>query len=144
MNNTVMIGRFARDPELRSTRSGKSVVNFILAVPRTHKDDGCDWIPVIVWDKLAELVKQYCHKGDPVGVRGHMQTRDYESNGQKRTAVELVAEEVEFLGRRERKEAQTLSESAEALVNDAISRVKNHPAPQSMEEATEPDEELPY
>lgn len=104
MNETIMIGRLAKDVELRSTKEGKAVANFVLAVDRGKKDAGADFVPVIVWDKLAELVKQYCSKGDMVAIRGHIQVRPYEKDGQKRTSTEVVAEEVKFLSTK-RKEA---------------------------------------
>lgn len=100
MNELVLIGRLTKDPELRSTKTGKAVVNFALAVERRHKEEGADFFSVIVWDKLAELVKQYCSKGDMVAVRGHLQSRSYEAQGQKRTATEVVAEEIKFLQNR--------------------------------------------
>ena len=123
MNEIILIGRLAKDPEMRSTKTGKAVANFSIAVDRRHKDDGADFFSVIVWDKLAELVKQYCSKGDQIAVRGHIQSRSYEANGQKRTATEVVAEEIKFLQNRKQ---------------DSI------PAPQVVEDLPQTDEELPY
>lgn len=123
MNELVLIGRLTKDPELRATKTGKAVVNFALAVERRHKEEGADFFSVIVWDKLAELVKQYCSKGDMVAVRGHLQSRSYEVQGQKRTATEVVAEEIKFLQNRKQ---------------------ENAPSPQVIEDLSHTDEELPY
>lgn len=100
MNKAILMGRLTRDPELRSTQTGKSVANFSLAVNRRTKSDEqpqADFLDVVAWGKTAEFVSRYFAKGQQVTVVGRIQTRSYEDkNGNKRKAVEVVAEEVFF------------------------------------------------
>lgn len=100
MNKAILMGRLTRDPELRSTQTGKSVASFSLAVNRRTKSDEqpqADFLDVVAWDKTAEFVSRYFVKGQQVAVVGRIQARSYEDkNGNKRKAVEVVAEEVFF------------------------------------------------
>jgi len=107
MNKVVLIGRLTRDPELRFTAgTGTAVSTFTLAVDRSFKSkDGqreADFINIVVWNKLAEVVANNLTKGRLVAVSGRIQTRTYEGNdGQKRYVTEVVAEDVQFLDRKD-------------------------------------------
>ena len=97
MNSVQLVGRLVADPELRTTNAaGIPVANFRVAINR-GKDKPADFIPVIAWEKEAENVAKYMKKGERVGVEGRLQTRNYEVDGQKRFAMEVVARHVEFL-----------------------------------------------
>ena len=102
LNNVILMGRLVADPELRTTNSGKSVANFRIAVDRSFSKDGnkeTDFITIVVWGSTADFVSKYFSKGDMIALRGEIQTRSYEdSNGNKRTAFEVVAREVSFCG----------------------------------------------
>ena len=74
MNNVSLIGRLTKDVEERRTQNGTPVASFTLAVNRRKKEDGADFIPCIAWDKAAETIAKYVHKGDLFGVTGHIQT----------------------------------------------------------------------
>lgn len=92
------MGRLGRDPESRSTGNGTSVATFSLAVD-AGKDKAADWFDIVCWRELAETVCQHLTKGRQVAVSGRLQTRSYETkDGQKRKAVEIVANRVDFLG----------------------------------------------
>ena len=101
LNQTVIVGRIVREPELRETESGNKVTNITLAVPRSYKNaDGeyeTDFIPCVLWRGVAETTTEYCHKGDLVGIKGHIQTRNYEKDETYMQVMELVAEKVTFL-----------------------------------------------
>ena len=102
-NKVILIGRMTADPELKQTPSGVFVTSFRLAVDRRFKSqDGerkADFLTVICWRQVAEFVAKHFRKGDPMGIEGSIQTRDYEDRkGNKRTAVEIVAEQVFFVG----------------------------------------------
>lgn len=102
MNKVVLIGNLVRDPEVRATQSGISVCNFTVAVNRRFKKENgeqeTDFLNVIAWRQLAELCGKYLAKGRKVAVTGSIQTRQYEAkDGSKRTAWDIVADEVEFL-----------------------------------------------
>ena len=104
MNKVVLIGRLTRDPELRYTSgSNAAVCNFTIAVDRGFTgqsgDREADFIPIVVWNKQAENVKNYLTKGSQVAVEGRLQVRNYDDqNGQKRYVTEVIASNVEFLG----------------------------------------------
>lgn len=97
MNKVVLIGRVTKQIELRRTQSGKAVATFSLAVDNHRKDDGADFPSCVAWGNVAELMNTYVKKGHKVGITGRLQTRTYESKGQKHFVTEVVVEEVEFL-----------------------------------------------
>lgn len=97
MNSINLIGNICNDLELKQTNSGKSVCSFNLAVKRPFTKDVTDFLPVVVWNKQAENLCAYCHKGSRIAVSGIMTTRSYEIDGNKRTAYEVMANEVIFL-----------------------------------------------
>lgn len=98
-NRATLIGRMTADPELKQTNSGKSVSSFRIAVNRQRDREKVDFLDIVTWGKTAEFVNQWFHKGDPIGVEGPVQTRNYEDkNGNKRTSVEIVATSVFFVG----------------------------------------------
>ena len=102
LNRIVIIGRLTRDPELRSTANGVPVATFTLAVDRAYKSQSgereTDFIPVVVWRQLAEPCGLYRSKGKIAAVDGRLQIRSYQAqDGSKRTAAEVVAENVRFL-----------------------------------------------
>lgn len=102
MNKVMLVGNLTADPEMRTTGNGTSVCSFRVAVSRRYKDaDGnqpTDFIPVVCWRQLADLCGRYLAKGRKVGVVGTLQSRSYEDKqGQRRTAYDVVADEVEFL-----------------------------------------------
>ena len=98
MNVCTFIGRLGRDPEMRYTTTGKAVVSFALAVNRDGKKDESDWINFTAWEKTAEIIAQYCHKGDLIGVTGALQQRSWEQDGQKRTVHEVRVNRIDFCG----------------------------------------------
>lgn len=103
VNQVVLMGNLTRDPELRQTPSGQSVVSFSLALNRSYKDQSGEWveatdyIDVSAWGPLAERVAQYMTKGRRALVQGRLQSRSWEQDGQKRTKVEVLANDVTFL-----------------------------------------------
>lgn len=105
-NQVVLMGNLTRDPELRSTPNGQSVCSFSLALNRSYKgadgnwQEATDYVDVTAWGALGERVAQYVTKGRPVLVSGRLQSRSWEQDGQKRSKVEVVANDVTFLGGR--------------------------------------------
>src|SRR5436190_13569082 len=103
-NQVVLMGNLTRDPELRTTPTGQSVCSFSLALNRSYKSASGDWteatdfIDIVAWGTLGERVAQYLTKGRPALVNGRMQSRSWEQDGQKRSKVEVVAQDVTFLG----------------------------------------------
>lgn len=106
MNKVFLIGNLTRDPELTETNSVVKVCRFNLAVNRQYTNgDGereTDFFNCTAWRSLADSVAKYCKKGKKVAVSGSVQIRNYEDNtGAKRTAVDIIAQDVEFLSPKE-------------------------------------------
>ena len=119
INRVVLVGRLTKDPVLRKTGAGKSVVSFTTACDRKVKAKGqptADFINCIAWNKVADLMAQYLHKGSLVGVEGRIQTRSYDDQSGKRVYVtEVVADSVQFL---ESKSAAASNANSNAYVPD--------------------------
>ena len=123
MNKVILVGRLAQDPEVRYTQSGKAVASFNLAVNRYGQKDSADFIPIVAWEKLAEVIGNNLKKGGQVLVEGIMQVRSYETQeGQKRRVTEVIVQNVEFLG----------------------SKKSNESTPESFGDEVFPEEEIPF
>ena len=136
MNRAMLIGNLTKDPELRATGSGIAVCTFTLAVQRrfANRDSQtreADFIPIVVWRAQAENCAKYLHKGSQAAVCGSVQTRSYDApDGSKRYVTEIVADEVQFLGK---------SDSGD---NDGAARMVSTPFREEMQSAEE--DELPF
>ncbi|WP_423363282.1 single-stranded DNA-binding protein [Mycoplasma sp. P36-A1] len=123
MNRTVLSGRITRDLELKKTQSGRSFINFTIAVNRTFTNQSgereADFISCIAWGKPAETMATYLAKGSLIGVDGRIQTRNYDdANGRRVYITEVVVENFEFL------------ESRAASANNRTSSYSNQQQPQ--------------
>lgn len=103
LNHTVLVGRLVKELELKELESGKKVCNITLAVPRSFKNaEGeyeTDFIDCTLWGNIAESTAEYCHKGDLIGIKGHLQTRTNED----KKIMEVIAEKVTFLSTKKEK-----------------------------------------
>ena len=128
MNKAILIGNVTKDPTMRTTKSGVAACGFTLAVNRRYKDASgekiTDFIPVVAWRKTAELCGKYLEKGHKVGVVGEIQTRSYDKEGIRRYVTEVIADEVEFLTKRE-----TGNEAVEALQLGGFSEIDDSDLP---------------
>lgn len=102
MNKAILIGRLTRDPELRTTPTGRNVCQFAVAVNRTYTSASgereADFINCVVWDKQAENLARYQKKGNQIAVEGRIQTRNYDdNNGKKVYVTEILASNISFL-----------------------------------------------
>ena len=145
LNCAVIMGRLTADPELRTTASGIAVTSFSVAVDRGFVRAGeerqTDFINVVAWRQTAEFVTRFFRKGSMIAVQGSIQTRNYEDkNGNKRTAFEIVADNVSFCGSK--------AESGTSARNDMPAN--SQPAPSyvsgSMGDFSDiqEDDELPF
>jgi single-strand DNA-binding protein len=107
VNKAILVGNLGRDPELRTTPNGQSVVNFTLATSETWTDksgervERTEWHRIVVWGKQAEMCNQYLSKGRTVYIEGRIQTREWEDkDGNKRYTTEINANTVNFIGPR--------------------------------------------
>ena len=117
MNKVIEIGRSVSDVELKQTSSGKSVVEFSIAVKRDFKSANgeyeSDFFNCVSYGKTAELISKYVNKGDLIGVEGRLQTRNYTNReGRKIYVTEIVVDNVEFL-QSKKQEQETNEEPAE-------------------------------
>lgn len=112
MNKFIGIGNLTKDPELTTTTSGVQVARFGLAIGRKFTNsDGereTDFLNCVAWRERAELLHKHCHKGDKIAVVGSVQVRQYTTqDGDKRTATEVVVEEINFLTPKGNNDAKT-------------------------------------
>jgi single-strand DNA-binding protein len=108
VNKAILVGNLGRDPELRQTPNGQSVVNFTLATSENWTDksgerqERTEWHRIVVWGRTAEMCHQYLSKGRTVYVEGRIQTREWEDkDGNKRYTTEINAQTVQFIGPRQ-------------------------------------------
>lgn len=98
LNSVIITGRVGQDIELKTTGTGKSVCNLSLAV---QNDSQTNWIRCVAWEKTAEALSKFAHKGDRITIKGRIQTREWEQNGQKRNTSEVWVEWIQFLNQKE-------------------------------------------
>ena len=101
LNQTVLVGRLVRDPELHESENGNKVTSITLAVPRSYKNMNgeydTDFISCVLFKGIAVNASEYCHKGDLLGIKGRIQTRKVEDLESSKQVVEVIAEKLTFL-----------------------------------------------
>jgi len=103
-NKVILMGNLTRDPETRQTPSGQSVTNFSLAISRTWKgqdgstQEAVSFIDCVAWGRTGEVIAQYIQKGRPILVSGRLDQRSWEQDGNKRSKVEVIVEDFNFVG----------------------------------------------
>lgn len=101
LNQIVLVGRLVRDPEVKKAKNGTTYSHITLAVPRSYKNVNgeyeTDFIDCTLWHLMAANTKEYCHKGDIVGVKGRIESRVYEKDDEKKYLTEVIAEKITFL-----------------------------------------------
>ncbi len=153
-NKVFLMGNLTRDPELRYIPSGQAVTGFTIAVNRVYlsqsgeKKEEVSFLKVVVWGKRAEVCNEYLKKGSPVFVEGRLQTRSWDApDGTKRSAVEVVAQSVQFLSRGTSGGAKSQASDAPAAGDDSIIDDSFGAPPEaSAKHSNEPqhDEEVPF
>lgn len=145
LNVVAIIGRMVKDPELKTTNSGKSVCSFRIANDSGYKDASgqsqTNWLDVTAWSETAEFVCKYFPKGALIAIDGRLQTRQYQDkNGQNRTAVEIVAQDVSFCGSKE----STGPAPQNAAQRPATSSQRTQGEPDADYSLIEDDGDLPF
>lgn len=140
LNQGVWAGRLVRDPELRTTTSGLSVTTFTVAIDRRYKkgdEKQSDFLDFVAWREKADFIAKYFRRGSAICVTGSVQTRTYEdNNGNKRKAVEIVADNAEFV------ESKSSSQQASQPTPPA-EPTPSAPQQMSIADAVE-DDDLPF
>lgn len=147
-NKVLLMGNLTRDPELRYIPSGQAVATFTVAVNRVYnsqsgeKKEEVSFIRVVVWARRAEICNEYLKKGSPVFVEGRLQSRSWDApDGTKRSTIEVVAQNVQFLSRGQKPaDAEPPMESDAAIVEAEPSSKGAAPA----EKELQPDDEVPF
>lgn len=114
-NKVILMGNLTRDPEIKYTPKGTAIADIGLAINRTWKNDAgekqedCTFVNVTLWGRTAEIVGEYCHKGDPLHVEGRLQLDQWDDKktGDKRSALKVIGEHIQLIaskGSRQREE----------------------------------------
>lgn len=109
LNKVIVMGNVGNDPEIRQTSSGQSVCNFNVATNESYEDksgqrkDRTEWHKIVVWSKLAEICAEHLKKGNQVLVEGKLQTNSWEKDGKKNYSTNIVASNVVFMSKNEKK-----------------------------------------
>ena len=127
LNVVAIMGRLVADPELRTTQSGINVVSFRIACDRNFARQGeqrqADFIDIVAWRQQAEFVSKYFQKGSLIAIEGSLQTRQYQDkNGNNRTAVEVVANNISFAGPKSNNQGGSYQNAAPSYQNQAPAR----------------------
>lgn len=102
MNKVILTGNLTRDPELKSTQSGKTFARVGIAVKRPFSKDAVDFFNLLAWEHSAEFLAKYFSKGSRLIVEGHMQTGSYEKDGVKHNTFDIVVNQIEFADSKKR------------------------------------------
>lgn len=119
LNQIIIVGRLTKEPEIEKTSEGKERMQITLAVPRSYKNaDGeyeTDFIDCVLWNTIASNTAEYCRKGDVLGVKGRIQTSNYETEtGEKKKNTQIIAEKITFLASKKEKE-ETVEKTDEEI-----------------------------
>lgn len=140
-NRVILMGNLTRDPELRYLPTGQAVTTFTVAINRRYtlqsgeKREETTFVRCVAWARIAEVCAEFLTKGSPVLVEGRLQSRSWESpQGEKRSTIEVVAQTVKFIGRREPEEGpQVRHEALEAA------SARGEPLPQEAGRSRSPE-----
>ena len=153
MNKVILIGRLARDPEMRTTMSGANVTRFTLAVSRPFQDQngerGADFINCVAWRRQAENIAKYCTKGRQVAVEGRIQTGSYDAqDGSKRYTTDIIVDNCTFLGSKNSNNNSSAEFNNESFIEPEqsmpTSDISEDPFKDFGEEIALSDDDLPF
>ena len=116
VNKVILVGNVGKDPELKSLDNGTTIAKFSLATSdRRRKDaDGkpvSEWHNIVCWNKLAEIVQQYVHKGDMIYIEGNVRTRSWDADGVRKYMTEVHCDQMEMLGSKDRTSGASANEA---------------------------------
>lgn len=124
MNNVVLVGRLTEDPKVNEVISGKKVTSVVIAVTRNYKNSNgiyeTDFIKCILWNGIASNTSEFCHSGDVIGIKGRLQSSEYDDeNGKRHFVTEVIAERVTFLSSKPKEEQE------EKVVKNEVKKSSN-------------------
>ncbi len=152
LNKVMLIGHLGNDPELRTTASGQSVVNFTIATNENFKDSSgnlqekTEWHRLVAWGKLAEICNQYLKKGRQVYVEGRLQTRSWDDtkSGEKKYTTEIVCSDMQMLGSQGHTESNPQHDERQQVSTPQREYQPNSPAPPSVPMLDNDKDDLPF
>ncbi|MCB9799328.1 MAG: single-stranded DNA-binding protein [Candidatus Omnitrophica bacterium] len=152
LNKVLLIGNLTRDPELRYLPSGQAVTTFTVASNRAYvsqsgeKKEEVSYIRVVVWARRAEVCNEYLKKGSPVFVEGRLQSRSWEAqDGTKRSTIEVVAQNVQFLSSGRSKGGAPAASDDSAVFDDSMdSHLGEHGSVSVSDDELKPDDSIPF
>ncbi len=157
LNKVLLIGNLTREPELRYIPSGQGVTSFTIAVNRKYngqngeKKEDTTFVRIVAWGRLAEICNEYLNKGSSVCVEGRLQSRSWEAqDGSKRNTIEVIAQNVQFLGRASggapatRVEPKAQTAPVEKVIEDSFDGMPSNLSVPVTESDFGPNEEIPF
>ena len=147
-NQAILMGNLTRDPELRTTPNGQNVCSFSLALNRSYKgadgnwQEATDYVDIVAWGPLGERVAQYLTKGRAALVSGRLKSRSWEQEGQKRSKLEVIAQDVTFLGGPGGTGGSSPAATDELSVSSSVSAGKEDDKKTVKKKASKKDEEV--
>ena len=135
MNNCNFTGRLTKDPELKTTQSGKKYLRFCLAVDGIKDKDGnktADFVDCIAWNKSGEIIAQYARKGSKLGISGRLHTTTTEANGEKRKYTEIVVNEFDLLDPKPKDQTAQAEQAEEAPAEEVTTQEIVDETPQEL------------
>ncbi len=152
INKVILVGNLGKDPEVRYLEGGTAVANFTLATSETYKDrnsgerkTNTEWHNVVVWRGLAEITEKYLKKGMQVYIEGKLRTRQWQDkDGNNRYTTEIVADNMQMLGRRDDNTATAQPQQNTAPANDNVQPQTTNTSTPSIENSTDEVDDLPF
>lgn len=143
LNQCNFIGRLGNDPSVKYSQSGKCITSFSIAVGWKSKDkEGTEWINVVAFDKLGEIVGEYARKGSQVFVTGRFKTEKYEKDGQERYSTKIIADRVQLLGGKQEGQSAGSEGSRAGSTQRESSQQNQHKSPPTMDDFA--DDDIPF
>lgn len=150
LNRVILVGRLTRDPELRYTPSGMAVASFSLANNRSYstggeKKDQVSYFDCVAWSKMGEIITEYCKKGKQIAVEGRLQQRRWDDqDGNKKSKIEIVVENFQFLSGGKGQEEEYHPEPSEGRSYAPSGQGKSSAQSQNFEENPFSDDDIPF
>lgn len=123
INTTTISGRLTKDPEVKATKTGKSVCTFTVAVDKKPKNAGTNFIDCVAWEGRGETISKYFKKGSLIGITGRLDQQSWEQGGMKRSKIVIIVDDFAFLELRKKtpeEEAEKILDSTEEITIDDI------------------------
>lgn len=121
INKAIILGRLGKDPDVRTTQSGKKCATLSIATSEKYKDqEKTEWHRIVLWEKLAEISEKYLKKGGLVYIEGKIQTRDYDDKGTKKYVTEIVANQISLCGGNSTQKENSTDRQQEQIMSDDI------------------------